>query len=123
MALHSRAARTQASARTRTQRSPLRTWLPTTASPNRVVRSSSSACWRSSVAVVAEAPPAPESADNDRLSSPALGHVLVLDALLQQDDALQQRLRPGRAAGDVDVDRDDLVDPLGDGVRVPVGTA
>src|SRR5436305_438064 len=63
------------------------------------------------------------ASDHDRLAPPALGHVLVLDALLEQHDALEQGLRPRRAAGDVHVDRDDLVDPLGDAVRVPVGTA
>jgi hypothetical protein len=45
---------------------------------------------------------------------------LVGDLLLEPDDPLQQRLGPRRAARDVDVDRDDLVDALGDGVRVPV---
>jgi hypothetical protein len=41
--------------------------------------------------------------------------------LLQEHDALEQRLGPRRAAGTYDVDRDDLVDALGDRVRVPVG--
>src|SRR5688572_3256592 len=63
------------------------------------------------------------ASDDNRLTPPALGHVLVLDALLQQDDALEQRLGPRRATGHVDVDRDDLVDALGDGVAVPVGAA
>ena len=36
---------------------------------------------------------------------------------------MQQRLRPGRAAGHVHVDRDDLVDALGHRVRVPVRAA
>ena len=57
------------------------------------------------------------------VAAPALGHVLVLDALLQQHDALEQGLGPGRAAGDVDVDGDDLVDALGDRVAVPVRPA
>src|SRR5205823_13377675 len=41
-----------------------------------------------------------------------------LHALVQADDSLHQTLRPGRAAGDVDVDGDDLVDALKDGVVV-----
>src|ERR1700704_1057206 len=63
------------------------------------------------------------ASNHDRLTPPALGEVLVLDALLEQHDALQQGLRAGRAAGDVDVDGDDLVDPLGDAVGVPVRAA
>src|SRR5688572_1319051 len=120
MALHSRAARTQASGRTRIHRSPLRMCEPTTASLSLVVRSSRSACWRSSVAVLA---PAVGSADDNRLSPPALRHVLVLDALLEEHDALEQGLGPGRAARDVHVDRDDLVDAFGDRVGVPVRAA
>ena len=57
------------------------------------------------------------------LAAPLGGHVLVADPLLQQDDALEQRLRPGRAAGHVDVDGDDLVDALGHRVAVPVRAA
>ena len=45
------------------------------------------------------------------------------DLLLELEDALEQRLGAGRAAGDVDVDRDDLVDALRHGVRVPVRAA
>ena len=45
---------------------------------------------------------------------------LVLDPLLEHHDALQQRLRARRAARHVEVDRDDLVDALGDRVGVPV---
>src|SRR5829696_6424658 len=63
------------------------------------------------------------SPDDKRLTSPALGHVLVLDALLEQHDALEQGLGPGRAARHVDVDGDELVDALGHGVGVPVGAA
>ena len=55
-----------------------------------------------------------------RVTAPLGSHVLVLDALLEEDDRLEQRLRSGRAAGHVDVDRDDLVDALGDRVAVPV---
>src|SRR5215218_3688913 len=120
MALHSWAARTQASGRTRTHRSPLPTWEPTIASPSRAVRSSSSAFWRSSVAVVG---PVGTSADDNRLPSPAVRHALVLDPLLEEDDALQQRLGPGRTPGYVHVDRDDLIDALGDRVGIPVRAA
>src|SRR5919201_255952 len=41
-----------------------------------------------------------------------------LDLLLEADDPLDERLRPRRAAGDVDVDGDDLVHPLEHGVVV-----
>src|SRR5687767_7145798 len=71
---------------------------------------------------VSVGPPEP-SADDKRFTLPAFGHVLVEDLVLEQDDALEQRLGSGRAAGHVDVDRDDLVDALGDRVRVPVGAA
>src|SRR3712207_4279260 len=54
---------------------------------------------------------------------PADAGPLTGDLLLQAQDAVQQRLRSGRAAGHVDVDRDDLVDALGDRVGVPVGAA
>ena len=49
--------------------------------------------------------------------------VLGGDLLLQLEDAVQQRLRPRRAARHVDVDRDDLVDALRDAVGVPVRAA
>src|SRR5215212_9465181 len=62
------------------------------------------------------------SPDDKRLTSPALAHVLVLDALLEQHDALEQGLGPGRAARHVDVDGDELVDALRHRVGVPVGT-
>src|SRR3954469_16440723 len=65
------------------------------------------------------------SGNDDRLplrGVPALGR-LVLDALLEHDDALDERLGTRRATRHVDVDGDDLVDTFGDGVRVPVGTA
>src|SRR5215211_4750374 len=57
------------------------------------------------------------------LAAPLGGHVLVANLLLEQDDALEECLRAGRAARDVDVDRDDLVDALGDRVAVPVRAA
>src|SRR3954447_16217863 len=123
MDLRASAARTQASGWMRTHRSPLRWCEPTMASPSLVVRSSRRAWWRSSTGTVDVSAPALTSADDNRLPSPALRHVLVLDALLQEDDALQQRLGPRRAARHVDVDRDDLVHALGHGVRVPVRAA
>src|ERR1700712_5579676 len=39
------------------------------------------------------------------LAAPARAHVLVLDPLLEQDDALEQGFGTGRAARHVDVDR------------------
>src|SRR5690606_1580285 len=39
------------------------------------------------------------AADDDGLTLPALGHVLVLDALLEQHHALEQGLGPRRAPG------------------------
>src|SRR5690349_16801693 len=42
---------------------------------------------------------------------------LALDLLLQLHQALGERFRPRRAAGHVDVDRDDLVDAVADRVR------
>src|SRR5262249_47672176 len=41
---------------------------------------------------------------------------LLLDLLLQLDEPLGERLRPRRAARDVDVDRDHLVDAVAHGV-------
>src|SRR5688500_7280415 len=40
------------------------------------------------------------------------GNCLLLDLLLQLQDAVENRLRVGRAAGDIDVYRHYLVDPL-----------
>src|SRR5688500_6306402 len=108
-----------ASRATRTVMSPPAISVPTTASPSASVSASSSP-WRSSSTWGASGASA---SDDNRLTLPALGHVLVLDALLQEDDALEQRLGPRRAAGHVHVDGDDLVDALGDGVAVPVGAA
>src|SRR5205823_6208619 len=122
------AVRFQASARTRTHRSPL--WLcdSTTASPSSVARASRMARWGSSAGVsgasgAASAGGASGSTDDNRFPLPALGHVLVLNALLEEHDPFQQGLGPGRAAGHVHVHRDDLVDALRDRVRVPVGAA
>ena len=53
----------------------------------------------------------------------AAGQRLAGDLLLEPDDPLEQRLGARRAPGDVDVDRDDRVDALGDAVGVPVGPA
>src|SRR5436309_396566 len=121
----------QASARTRIQRSlPARRWLSATASPNSCSnaarsseRSSSVGSASASGAAAASSVVGSASTDDNRFSLPSLRHVLVEDALLQQDDALEQRLGSGRTAGNVHVDRDHLVDALGDGVAVPVGTA
>src|SRR5260370_10025181 len=68
------------------------------------------------------------SANDDRLPGPAglelvVPDAFLLDALLEQDDALEQRLAARRAARHVHLDADDLVDALGDRVRVPVGAA
>ena len=72
--------------------------------------------------------PASRSSTDDVLAPPALRQLVVADALgldplLEHHDRVEQRLGPRRAAGDVDVDRDDLVDALGDRVRVPVRAA
>src|SRR5512141_1414841 len=48
-------------------------------------------------------------ADTDGVAE---GVALLHDLLLELDQAAEQRLRPRRAAGDVDVDRQGLVDPL-----------
>src|ERR671923_932120 len=109
---HTSPARFHAVRSTRTHRSPPATSEPTRASP-------SSSCstarkpWRSSSTGGASTSAGASGAsalpsDDNRLTPPALGHVLVLDALLQEDDALEQRLGPGRAPGHVDVDGDDL---------------
>src|SRR5207237_10106108 len=120
MLLQASAARRQSWARTRTQRSPFSMWDSTIASPRAAV-SSPRTCWRA--ASTSGSCCSSVSADDNGLPSPALGHVLGLDALLAQHDALEQRLGPGRAARHVHVDGDDLVDALGHRVRVPVGTA
>src|SRR5205823_2882406 len=118
------AARRHSVAGTRIQRSPPAMCSPTTASPSADF-SSSRTCWRVALAAAYGSccSCSSVSADDNGVPSPALGHVLGLDALLKQDDALEQRLGAGRAPGDVDVDWDDLVDALGHRVRVPVGAA
>src|SRR3954447_24876790 len=106
-------------------------WLSTRASPSSVSNAARMPARRSSVGAAAvsvsvsvSAPVSvPVSADDNRFTPPARRHVFVLDALLQQHDAFEQRLGPRRAAGYVDVDGDDLVDALGDGVAVPVWAA
>ena len=45
-------------------------------------------------------------------------HLLLFDLILDLEEPLEERLRARRAAGDVDVDGDDLVDPLAHRVRV-----
>src|SRR5262245_19885416 len=47
-----------------------------------------------------------------------IGRAFAFDFLLQHEDAVEQTLWPWRTAGDVDVDRDDAVDALHDGVVV-----
>ena len=64
-----------------------------------------------------------EPMDHERVTPPPLGRILPADALLQEHDALEQGLGPGRASRDVHVDRDDLVEALGHRVGVPVGPA
>src|SRR3954447_26193533 len=56
-------------------------------------------------------------------AAPTGAHVLVLDPLLEEHDALEQGFRPRRAPGHVDVDGDDLIDTFGDRVAVPVWPA
>src|SRR5437879_503085 len=46
-----------------------------------------------------------------------------VDLALQLHQRVQQRVRSRRATGNVDVDRDDLIDALDDVVRVDVRTA
>src|SRR5438067_2736676 len=82
---------------TRTQISPPAISEPRTAGPSSTLSASSSA-WRASSTSGAGASVA-SSTDDNRLTPPALGHVLVLDALLEQHDALEQRLGPRRTAG------------------------
>src|SRR4051812_31506045 len=115
----------------RTHRSsPARMWLSTmdspsssVSSPSRAVRSSSTGTASTSASTGAGASVAVSSADDNGITLPAGGHVLVLDALLQQHDALEERLGPRRAPRHVDVDGDHLVDALGDRVAVPVRAA
>src|SRR5262245_58579186 len=52
-----------------------------------------------------------------------IGRAFAFDFLLQHEDAVEQTLWPWRTAGDVDVDRDDAVDALHDGVVVEHATA
>src|SRR5688500_4120293 len=46
---------------------------------------------------------APDDERHHALAVPPVRHVLLLDHLLEQDDALEERLGAGRAAGHVDV--------------------
>src|SRR3954451_2254757 len=106
---------------TRIHRSlPGRMCEPTTASPSSVVNRARIASRCSSAS---GAGASTTSADDNGITLPALGGILVEDALLQQDDAFEQRLGPGRAAGDVAVAGDELVEPIDLRVRVPVGAA
>src|SRR5581483_3781239 len=112
-----------APASTRIHRStPGRRKLPVTASPSSCSNEASSPARSSSTGSVTSVAGAsalePVSTDDNRLSLPTIGHVLVEDALLEQHDALEQRFGPRRAARDVHVHRDDLVDSLGHRVAV-----
>src|SRR5437870_5326226 len=121
-ALHASAVARHASRRTRTHTSPLSTTDSSSPSPSSAASRSTSS-WRAvstDVSSGASTSVVGVSADDNRLTSPTLRHVLVADALLQQHDALEQRLGPRWAAGHVHVDRDQLVDALGDRVAVPV---
>src|SRR3546814_16957407 len=90
----------------RTQRlTPGWRWDSRSSSPRRSARPASRASRRGSGSGVGVSSPAGAwvSADDNGITSPLLGHVLVGDALLQQDDALAEGLGAGRAARDVDV--------------------
>src|SRR5438034_7570113 len=68
----------------------------------------------------------PRSAGDRRRADPGtplLPDVFPADLLLQLHDAVEQRLGPGWAAGDVDVHRHDLVDALGHRIGAPVRPA
>src|SRR3954469_8091884 len=132
--------------RTRTTGMPNTSARSSTASPSSFSSRATSSWWRASSACGSGATSSVDSAstaasgagsgvsvpltslNDDRLPAPTLlelvvADALVLDALLQQHDALDEGLGPRRAAGDVHVDGHDLVDALGDRVRVPVGAA
>src|SRR3954468_896957 len=68
--------------------------------------------WASGPGTTGAASVVSVSADDNRLTPPPLAHVFGRDPLLQQDDALEQRLRARRTARDVHVDRHDLIDAL-----------
>src|SRR4051812_23088300 len=104
-------------------------WCSMTASPTRSVSRATRSVRSSSTGSGAGASGSsaatvdPSSLDDNGITSPARCHVLVADALLQQHDTLEQGLRPWRAARDVHVDGNDLVDALGHRVGVPVRAA
>src|SRR4051794_1347873 len=112
MALASTATSGHAERSTRIHRSsPGRMCEPTTVSPRREVMASSTAWRRSSTSTSTSGSPSTAasavasvlvSADDNWLTLPTLGHVLVGDALLEEDDPLQQGLGPRRAPRDVD---------------------
>src|SRR5947208_15942147 len=111
--------------------SPLATSSPTTASPRSFWKAARMPWRSSSTGGGASAPSAGSAgcsvsvsgADDNGVSAPTFGRILVADPFLQQHDALEERLGAGRAAGDVHVDRDDLVDALGHRGAVPIGAA
>src|SRR5688500_16341072 len=51
------------------------------------------------------------------LATPLLRHVFALNHLLKSNYSVQKRLRPGRAAGNINIYRKDLVDALRHRVR------
>src|SRR5690606_28600004 len=89
----------------RTHRStPGSMWESRTASsPSSSVSWASTASRTSSVSAGVSSAVVSVSADDNRITSPLLGHVLVGDPLLEQDHAFEQGLGPGRAAGHVHV--------------------
>src|SRR5438093_7712456 len=54
------------------------------------------------------------------LATPLLPDVFAGDLLLKADDAVQERLRTGRATRHVHIDRDDLIDTFRHRVGIPV---
>src|SRR4051794_8685891 len=131
--------------RTRTPGMPNTSARSSTASPSSFSSRATSSWWRASSACGSGATSSVGSAstaasragsgvsvpltslNDDRLPAPPLlelvvADALVLDALLQQHDALDESLGPRRATGDVHVDGHDLVDALGHRVRIPVRT-
>src|SRR3546814_13311838 len=110
----------------RTQRlTPGWRWDSRSSSPRRSARPASRASRRGSGSGVGVSSPAGAwvSADDNGITSPLLGHVLVGDALLQQDDALEEGLGEGRADRDVDVEGDDTVHASSHGVASQVRAA
>ena len=98
----------------------------TAAGPRRALRGRRSCCRQRSGSPRGRLPRWPRpvaSGAGPPSATPGRGAGEFLDALLQLHDPVEQRLGPRGAAGDVDVHRDHLVDPLEDVVALPpVGT-